>query len=433
MNSLLTNIAGQFAKPLLLSGLLPVVVITSLFFLVTYPLFPFSLPGPLTSLDSSWQVVWSTLLALVAAMLLYVLNTPIARFFSGYPWKSTPLGWLMSAWHRYQFKRLKERRDGLLTLWDSLPDVPHSRLRDRLWSALTPLARRLNQDFPYAADLVLPTRLGNVIRNFEEYSTVQYGVSVVPLWPRLVGVLEARYATVLEDAKTSFDFALNCLVLLCGATLLTVALAIARDARGDVLVAAALRVALFSVLAGLAYAAAVDRARGWGTHVKAAVDLYRTSLLKTLGYQHTILDIADECARVWPYLASEWSFPDMRAHLTTLPFAPAPAPPAPATTVRSHKGDTPTVTRGVATPRGKRFASTKVTLRLQNAGRTDAEEVTVTDGVPPNWSFVWGSEKASSGTVQVKGSQPLVLEIDRVAAGETCTLRYELQSLVEAS
>ena len=79
MNTLLTSLAGHFAKPLLFSALLPVILVATMFLLIVYPLFPVSLAAPsaVQRLDSTWQVASATLLAVVGAMLLYVLNTPI--------------------------------------------------------------------------------------------------------------------------------------------------------------------------------------------------------------------------------------------------------------------------------------------------------------------------------------------------------------------
>ena len=434
MNSLLTSIAGQFAKPLLLSALLPVLVVTSLFLLVTYPLFPvpLSLPAAVEKLDPSWQIAASTVLALVAAMLLYILNTPIARLFSGYPWKDVPPGSWLARLRRSQFRRLKSRRDGLMTIVKSLDAVDEDVVRNRLLDALTPLARRLNEDFPYREDLMLPTKLGNVIRNFEDYSREQYGISTVTLWPRLVAVIDSRYATGIDDAKMGFDFALNCTALFASAAILTLVLALSADASGAWLAAAALRTALFGGFAALAYAAAVNRARGWGSYVKAAVDLYRGALLKQMSYQYTLESIADERARIWTGLASEWNFPDMAASLAAVPFAAPPALPAPATSVRSENVEILTVARGITAPAGRPFAVLTVTLRVDNTSPTVARIVTVTDAVPPNWSLVWASPAgtAASGPPALKASSPVVLEVRELPARSSCHLFYQLQSLV---
>jgi len=429
MTSLLTNIAGQFAKPLLLSALLPIIVVASVFLLLTDSLLPLKLPQAVAGLDASWQVVWSTLFALVGAMILYVLNTWIARLFAGYPWKDIPPGTVLLGRQRSRYRRLCQSRDRLVALSEIAEDVDSDPLVERLTAALSPLAQELSDGYPYDEEQVMPTRLGNVIGNFEDYARAQYGISAVPLWPRLVGVLDPRNATVLDDAKTSFDFALNCLFLLCGAAALTLGLAIARGGNAQVMVAAGLRVAVFLVLAGVAYGAAVDRAQEWGTHVKAAIDLHRRELLKRLGYDYTLADIADEKERIWSVLASEWRFPDLRPYIPSLRFMPAPIPPAPPFTVTGTGGQSLVVLRGVGPPSGKPYPEMTVTLRVQNEGTEIAQNLTVTDTIPPGWSFVWGSATASTGALSLKGTLPVTFEVDQLAAASACTIVYKLQSL----
>jgi hypothetical protein len=442
MNSLLTNIAGQFAKPLVLSALLPVLLAASLFLLVTYPLFPLTLPAAIKGLDASWQLTWSVLFALAAAIVLYVLNRPIIRFLSGYSWKDSRLGRPLAEYRRWEYRRLLRRRDGLLELrrraaadHAAQPEQPAHReraeaLRGRLFEALGPFAVRLNEEFPYGESLVMPTRLGNVIRNFEDYSRQRYGISAVPLWPRLLGVLDPRYAAVIDEAKMAVDFLVNCLVLFILAAMSTLALAVERDADGRLLAAAGLRATLFVILAGLAYAAAVERAQAWGAHVKAAIDLYRGPLLKALGYQHALATVGDERERIWAVLASEWRYPDMCDAMDSVPFiAPAALPIRP-TSVRAPNTDALSVVRGVGPPQGRPFATTDVTLRVQNMGSNEASALMIVDAVPANWSFVWASAAASAGVLTVKGADPIVLELSSLAAGASCDLTYRLQSLV---
>src|SRR5258708_37349608 len=60
---------------------------------------------------------------------------------------------------------------------------------------------------------VLPTRFGNVIRCFERYSTLAYGMDAIVLWPRLVAKIGSEFAATIDEAKTSLDFMLNCSLL----------------------------------------------------------------------------------------------------------------------------------------------------------------------------------------------------------------------------
>ena len=445
MNSLLTSIAGQFAKPLLLSGVLPVVTTLALLLLVTHPRFPLPLSAPaaLKDLDTSWQITWATLLVLVAAMLLNVLNTTIARLLSGYPWHST-VGRPLTALRRAQFRRMRELRDGLLVLYQDLRPEDKEDLTPeeqaakdaaaQVYGAVTSLSRRLNQDFPYREDLVLPTKLGNVIRNFEDYPREQYGITTVRLWPRLIAVIDARYAAVLDDAKTNFDFMLNCSVLFAVSAVITGVLAWRSRGPQTLAVDAIVRMLFFAALSFFAYLAAVERARGWGLHVKAAVDLYRRALLKHLEYDYKLVDMADEKERIWTGLSSQWSFPDMRKSIENVLYSAPLLVPAPPTSVRSANSVPLTIVRGLSVPTGKPFASVTVTLRVDNLSPDAATTLTIGDTIPPNWSLVWGSPAGVGGTPapRLKSSSPLLLELDELAAGASCSISYRMQSLVAA-
>jgi uncharacterized repeat protein (TIGR01451 family) len=441
VNTLLTSLANSFAKPLLLAGVLPVVITFSLLLLVTYARLPvpLSLPASFTATFASWQVTWATLLVIVAGMLLQVLNTSILRFMSGYPWRHTAIGRAMIERQRQTFVRLRTRRDGLRTVVRALyASVAHTTAQpnpekaagDDVNLALTPLSTALNDTYPYAEHLILPTTLGNVIRNSEDYSRQLYGASMVRLWPRLVAVIEPRYATLLDEAKTHMDFMVNCSALFVVAAMLTMVAAWQARVRGVAVLDAGARVLFFVGLAALTYASAIERAKAWGVLVKASADLYRRALAKLLEYTYTFTDVHDESARFWRPLSALWAFPDLR----DLPDVPFVAPVAPPTVTGASSGnDVPlTVARGITLPEGKPYATTTVTLRVRNAGKADATAITVVDPISAGWTFAWGSvTRLGSGVAPgLKSSAPnLELTLDAVPTGSSIDLTYRLQSL----
>ena len=165
-----------------------------------------------------------------------------------------------------------------------------------------------------------------MIRNSEELAPAD-GASTVRLWPRLVAVIDPRYAALIDDAKTNLDFMVNCAVLFFVAAVLTIVAAWQGDIKGVSVFGAGLRVLFFCGLIVLAYAAAIERARSWGGLVKASVDLYRRELSKKLEYTYTFTDVHDERKRFWEPLSALWVFPDLRDEMDVLPFAqPVPIP-----------------------------------------------------------------------------------------------------------
>ena len=82
---------------------------------------------------------------------------------------------------------------------------------------------------------ILPTRLGNAIKSFEEYPFLQYGMDAVILWPRIVAVASKDYLSGIDDTKTSLNFFLNSSFLSAAtsAALLTLGLAFKRPFAND--------------------------------------------------------------------------------------------------------------------------------------------------------------------------------------------------------
>jgi uncharacterized repeat protein (TIGR01451 family) len=433
MGAFFTQIAGQFAKPFFMSALLPVVIVLSLFTALTYPLFPgaFGNPPGFDLLTADWTVAWHTFAVVVASMLLYVLNGAIIRFFSGYPWMELFPGTWLTAWRRRQFESLRGHRDGLALLASTLTANDAEKAQAaRLRSAMAASSHHLNSSFPYRAELVLPTRLGNILRNAEDYCRQQYGISSVPLWPRLLAVIPTEYKEILSEAKTSFDFALNTLFLLLVAAVVTMTLAFAGHGDAELLRAAGWRTLAYLGLAGLAFAMTLVRAHSWGLHIKAAVDLYRKALLDKLGYTQKPADIAAERETLWTGIVQEWDFPDLEPS-SPVPFAP---PAAAATIVPSARGAaagaTLVVARGVSAPTPPPYPLLTVTLQVTNTGAAPSGALTVTDAPPANWTYVWASASTAAGPVRVTQTTPLLrFEADPLAPSTSVLISYQVRAL----
>jgi hypothetical protein len=162
-------------------------------------------------------VAWLLALALAA------LNTPLIRILEGY---APPLKWLwpLKRWQVRRLKRVHDRITEIERIWERhdrgdevLPDegkpVPDGcrpgptlqellRERDRL-------LQRIACRFPDAESLILPTALGNAIRAFEVYPRVVYGLDGIPGWLRILGLMPKGMLTIVKDAKTHFDLAVN--------------------------------------------------------------------------------------------------------------------------------------------------------------------------------------------------------------------------------
>ena len=434
MNTFFSTISKEFTKALILGSFLPVVLATVLWLLLVYPLFPDVVRAPeaLKRLSTEWQLTWSTIIVVVASAILNGFNTTILRLYQGYPWRHSILGWPMTKLYKWRYRKIRAHRDRLWTILDSLkPDVAaEAEASKRLAEPLRELTLMLNSDYPFSEEFVLPTKFGNVLRNVEDYSRERYGISAVPLWPRLVAVIDSKYAALIDDLKTALDFAVNLSFLMAVLAITTLCLSIQRWQLGGG-PAGLSRTALFVAISILAYQAAIARARNWGTYVKSAIDLYRRKLLEQLGYQHTLQSTEQEKADIWGKLASQLSYADVPPQLPYVPEVPI----TPATAVANAKTIV-WIARGLGVPSGKPYAKSAVTIQLRNTGQAESGSLSLTDTIPANWTYVWGSAQLLATppkALTVATTAPFSIEVPSIAAGQTTLVIYDIQSLQPVS
>lgn len=131
---------------------------------------------------------------------------------------------------------------------------------------------------PYRADM-MPTRLGNILKNSEIYAYERYSIDSVLIWPRLYGLLPDRCSALVAQARSALDFMLvisslgTAFAIVSGAYLLVV--------RADWW----LYLVCFGggmIVARASYQGAIGSALVFAQQIKAAFDLYRNELLKQM-------------------------------------------------------------------------------------------------------------------------------------------------------
>ncbi len=438
MGAILSSISGQFTKSLVLGTFLPVVLFSLAFLFVMQPSLPvaFAVPALLAKMEPQWQLLLFTLLMIAAAGILYHLNIAVLRLYEGYLWENTWWGqwrkdvqaayWTSLSSHRVRMRKLENELK-------QINQAPYQLSIDGMSAARQPIGLILNEAYPYSEATVLPTRFGNVIRNCEEYVSKRYGVSAIPIWPRLIAKIDPTYAAQMDDAKVSLDFMVNCSFLsgLVAALGAWFTLASLSGREPLTLVAPIIKIFGFGLISWLFYKGAIGRAAAWGVNVKAAFDLYRLPLLTQLGYDEKPKTLEAEQA-MWRALATEYSFPDWsKLPQAALPYS-ASIDPAPTFSVAVPAATTTlTYSRGITPPPATPYPLVTVTVRVQNTGTVDAASVMVTDVVPPNWNFVWGSAGlAGAQRLTPQSSSPLTFDAGPLVAGATLTLSYNIQSLI---
>lgn len=421
MNNLLSAISGQFSKSLLLSAMLPVVVFLLLAWILVVPLIPQSVAWRawLGGLDTEWQVAALSLVVLLLTALLYNLNGLIIRLYEGYPWKDSGIGRWRAAVHKAEFVRAQDRWKALRTLLSrkgasTMPEY------DEVLTYWNDLGRELNIRFPNEEDAVLPTRLGNILRSFEDYPGRQYGMEAITLWPRLASRIDERNAAQIDDAKSSLDFMLNS-SLLCGMLAFLFGVVRLRYPVGLVEPSAwvpALLV-LGALLGGsiLLYVLSLPRAMSWGGVVKSAFDLYRQDLLKSLGPWEAPASRQEE-KELWDAVSNAIIYSDL---VTDPPpdYKPAAAPPTFATAE-------PPLEPALEVTRGAIRTSDRLTihLRVRNPAAQQATSVSVQDRLTDGWLLEWGSARTSDGPVEVRGTNPYRFSLGDLGTGQSVHLTY---------
>jgi hypothetical protein len=425
MTSIFSTISGQFGKAWILGALLPTVLFVVLGLVFVQPLLPLAwqVVGSPGELDTG-GVLAVSFATLLLSGLLFHLNNPLIRFYEGYPWREGWLGQKRVRHYEQQFDAIEARWRGMRTLLRKMPDkqsVDYAEIRK--WRNQIGIAR--NRELPGEKAYVLPTRLGNVIRSFEEYPRMQYGLDAIALWPHLLEVIDKDHAAAIEDEKTGFDFMLNTSFLLGVLAVATLYAGLADllplAPRNEIPWAWPAQLAAFVGIAYVAYLSAINRAQGWGSAVRAAFETNRWTLLGKLGYQGGPGTLEAE-RDLWEYISQQV----LRRE--------DPSGPAGAYNVRTFVQGQPrginlqlsrsveleTTEQGVA--RGPR-----VVLSVHNADKRCATNVVVTDTLPDGFELKLRSAKVEGAPVKgVLGTNPYRFVIGCLAAGARTCLTYEV-------
>lgn len=446
MGSLFSDISGKFSKSLVFGSFFPVVFFLLLDWIFFRPFIP-PLEGAaaaLAALDPEWRTVAVAGLAVLFSGLLYTLNRPITRFYEGYPWQHSFAGRLL---RRRQARRWTKMRglalglDAVLRAPDgtapaSAPegtatgDAPEaaekerqarreSRAKDGDAQALATLKdgmlRGFHRAFPSSEGSVLPTRLGNAMRSFEDYPRRQYGMSAIYLWPRLVGVIDQEYAATADDARSSFDFMLNVSFLsgLSAAGLLL--LGLASRGIGGLSAAFWLQVAGLMVASRVFYAGSIGQAMAWGDLVRGAFDLYRGKLLSQMGFTQTPADLHEERA-LWRAISLQMIFGDPPGH-TGLPLLRYTGEGTFAVGNPARPLDVSRSARAVE-------GGWQTCLLIHNPHGTPVADVRVTDSLPAGERYLWGSALSDGEALAVTGADPITISVGTMAPDERRIVVY---------
>lgn len=266
------------------------------------------------------EAAWMLVATLLLALFLHPLQFVITQLLEGY-WGSSRLAvhimTLRIRYHRRNRRHLEERIESLAETWQNLADdILDKRYREseRLgktraadnpekWDENTTVQNReqivvskqgdglmvhvageqaahaeLTNNYP-EADRILPTRLGNTLRAFEDSAGKQYGLDAITTAPHFYLIAPDRHMQYLRDTREQLETA----VKLCTVSLLAALIT------SMVLLTGGLWLLIALVpysLAYVGYRASIAAAQEYAAAMRTVIDLNRFALYDALRVKH---------------------------------------------------------------------------------------------------------------------------------------------------
>jgi hypothetical protein len=264
-----------FDRNFVIGFFLPVAIFITVSILIINP-YPFGAQA--VNLLTTDLLVGTTTLGLlswVGGIVLLAINRDLYRLMEGYL-AYNPLK-IFAGLEKWRFHRLTRN---LEKLDDEYRECVAAKKEFPTKSRIkrNNLMRRLAEEFPDKEELILPTPFGNVLRSFEIYPRVMYGLDSIDAWGRLLAVIPKDYLDLIDAARAQVDFWVNLGVVFILLQIEYIGLAFITGTPLKWWV-----VLLFIALGTIAPLRAASSAREWGDFVKSAFDVYRFDLLESLG------------------------------------------------------------------------------------------------------------------------------------------------------
>lgn len=260
-NDTLKEVTGLFDRRFLLNVFFPCLVFCGLLIVVVIV----GAGGDLIKIAEAWskQDVGVQILQIVGFLSLMTVFSGIVdsqlstiiRFYEGYPPLNRYLATIGKRFHQNRLKQLGEEEEKYYEyLYSCYPS--HSQ-----------------------PEQVMPTRLGNILKNSERYPNDRYGLDSIVIWPRLYHLFPDRFIQIIAEAKSSVDFMLVISTLSSIFALISSVYLLIVKASGWLFLLCfwgGLTIAWF------AYRGALASAVLYTQQIKTGFDLYRQELFKQM-------------------------------------------------------------------------------------------------------------------------------------------------------
>jgi hypothetical protein len=217
-----------------------------------------------------------SLLSYVGGVLLLAINGSLFMFIEGYG-KFNPLR-LLEKREKKRYRKLQQAIKNLDMKCKKRYDQSGEPALE-LEAERDELLQDLNTQFPDDELWLLPTRFGNVIRSFQTYSRVMYGLDAVPGWYRLFAILPEHHLNAIGSVKARVDFWVN-LIVVSFIFLIEYCVLSIHQAK----ITAWWMPLVTLVIMGLSYSQAISSAIEWGNLGKAVFDVFLPTLREKLEF-----------------------------------------------------------------------------------------------------------------------------------------------------
>jgi hypothetical protein len=227
----------------------------------------------------------------------------------------------------------------------------------------------------------------------------------------------------VDDAKTTFDFMMNCsaLSLLLSASMLLAGMIYpARFTSIWPLVEWLVAISVFASLSYLFYVLSINRVSAWGALVKGAFDLYRWELLKKIGYQQEPKSREAE-RKLWSEISRQMIYGD-RYDKTFQDYSQVAEPSHPFVCTTSAKVKLE-ITKGMRVNSWTRVVTFYV--RVKNIDPNfAAADIIVTDKLADDFEYEWESAKIGNDNVSLTGTNPYEFNVGNLPRTAEVVLSY---------
>ena len=335
MTAIVTSLLASGGWGLVAGWILPAALNSALFGLLVLPAWRYlpALHGPAAA-SATAKALALLVAAVVLGLVLSALQTPLYRILEGYTWPVAARRWGI----RRQLSRRRMLRSRLTLaqlVWQDqlgeLTGAQHARLA-RYWPGVAAISRRRVQSwevallsgavqrYPIDRRQVLPTRLGNAIRRFEEYPSDRYALDLITMWYALLAVVPEEVRRQVATSRAGVDFFICLIYGHVVVAVISVATLVAVPGHA---VGPAVAFSVAGLLIFLWYQLAVTSTDEWAAAVRALVDVGRKPLAEalslglppTLDSERQMWDAASRLGRL-PYASADVALDRFRAGKT---------------------------------------------------------------------------------------------------------------------